>query len=106
MAIQGIRKYGKDFQSIAEIIGTKTEQQVNQFFINSRKKFDLDDILKEFEAKQLQEQKQQQQKLNEAQQKSSSSNSSNIANSKNEVKTNLKKLVSDDEIMEVSKNLL
>lgn len=99
-----MREYGRDFQSIAVIIGTKTESQVNQFYTNYRKKYNLDDILKEFDAKQLQEQQQQQQKqkLNETQQKSSNSNSTNIA-ANSDVKIDLKKTVSDDEIMEVSK---
>lgn len=97
-----MREYGRDFQSIAEIIGTKNESQVNQFYTNYRKKYNLDEVLKEFEAKQLQEQQQQKQKLNEAQQKASSSNSTNIA-ANSDVKTDLKKTVSDDDIMEVSK---
>lgn len=103
LAVRGIRKYGKDFQSIAEMIGNKTESQVNQFFINYRKKYNLDEIIKEFEEKLEQQQKQ---KLNEAQQKTSTttSNSTNIVKS-NDVKTDLKKPISDDEIMEVSCSL-
>lgn len=58
LAIQGIRKFGKDFQKIAEILGTKNESQINQFYTNYRKKFNLEDILKEFEEKQVQQQKQ------------------------------------------------
>lgn len=104
LAVRGIRKYGKDFQSIAEMIGNKTESQVNQFFINYRKKYNLDEIIKEFEEKQLLEQ-QKKQKLNEAQPKTSTtSNSTNIVKS-NDVKTDLKKPISDDEIMEVSCSL-
>lgn len=100
LAVRGVRKYGKDFQSIAEMIGNKTESQVNQFYINNRKKYNLDEIIKEFEEKLEQQQKQ---KLNEAQQKTSTttSNSTNIVKS-NDVKTDLKKPISDDEIMEVS----
>lgn len=98
LAIQGMRVFGKDFQSIAEIIGTKTESQVNQFYTNYRKKYSLDDILKEYDTrKQLQE---QQQKLNEAQQKASRSNSTNS----NDTKFDLKKPMSNDEVMEVSKS--
>lgn len=101
LAIRGMRKYGKDFQSIAELMGTKTESQVNQFFTNFRKRYNLDDIIKEFDAKQLQEQ-QLKQKLSEAQQKPlTSSNSTNIAKN-SDVKSDLKKPISDDEIMEVS----
>lgn len=103
LAVRGVRKYGKDFQSIAEMIGNKTESQVNQFYINNRKKYNLDEIIKEFEEKLEQQQKQ---KLNEAQQKTSTttSNSTNIVKS-NDVKTDLKKPISDDEIMEVSCSL-
>lgn len=100
LAIQGMRKYGKDFQSIAEIIGTKNESQVNQFFTNYRKKYNLDEIIKEFEAKKLQDQ-QQKQKLNEAQQKASRTISANTFNN-TDIKADLKKPVSHDEIMEVS----
>lgn len=58
LAIQGIRKFGKDFKKIAEILGTKNESQINQFYTNYRKKFNLEHILKEFEEKQVQQQKQ------------------------------------------------
>lgn len=103
LAIKGIRKHGKDFQAIAEIIGTKNESQVSQFYTSNRKRFNLDDIIKEYEAKQQQEQ-QQKQKLNEAQQKSSTnSNATNVANS-SDVKTDVKKPISDEHIMEVSNN--
>lgn len=95
LAVQGMRTHGKDFQKIAEIMGTKNESQINQFYSNNRKKYGLDEIIKTCEAKKLQEQ-QQKQKLNEAQQKVST----NATNS--DVKNDLKKSVSDDEIMEVS----
>lgn len=78
LAIRGMRKYGKDFQSIAEIMGTKNEPQVNQFYTNYRKKYNLDDILKEFEAKQLKEQ-QKKQKLNDSQQNASNLLSTKVA---------------------------
>lgn len=100
LAIRGIRNYGKDFQSIAEIIGTKNESQVNLFYTNYRKKYNLDEIIKEFEAKQLKE-KQQKQKLNDALQKVSNVHLANIV-SNADIKTDVKKLISDDEIMEVS----
>lgn len=101
LAIRGMRKHGKDFQSIAEIIGTKNESQVNQFYTNYRKKYNLDDIIKEYEANQLQEQ-QQKQKLTAAQQNApSNSNSTNITII-SDVKPDLKKPISDDEVMEVS----
>lgn len=103
LAIKGIRKHGKDFQAIAEIIGTKTESQVNQFFTSNRKKFNLDEIIKEFEVKQQQEQ-QLKQKLNEAQPKvSSNSNTTNVVNNSTDVKTDVKNAMCDDDVMEVSK---
>ncbi|XP_057670894.1 REST corepressor 1 isoform X2 [Diorhabda carinulata] len=49
LAVQGVRKYGRDFKSIAEVIGNKTEHHVRTFFINYRKRYNLDSILKEWE---------------------------------------------------------
>lgn len=96
-----MRKHGKDFQAIAEIIGTKNESQVSQFYTSNRKKFNLDEIIKEFNAKQQQEQ-QKKQILNETQQKASTNaNLTNIVNSC-EVKIDDKRAISDDDIMEVS----
>ncbi|KAE8738161.1 hypothetical protein FOCC_FOCC016359 [Frankliniella occidentalis] len=50
LAVQGMRKYGKDFQAISEMIGTKTEAHLRNFFTNQRRRFNLDAVLKEFEA--------------------------------------------------------
>ncbi|CAG2230245.1 REST corepressor 1-like [Mytilus edulis] len=50
LAVQGVRKYGKDFQAIAEVIGNKTEAHVRSFFINFRRRYNLDEVLAEFEA--------------------------------------------------------
>ncbi|KAI9590366.1 REST corepressor isoform X1 [Glossina fuscipes] len=50
LAVQGVRKYGKDFQTIAETIGTKTEANVRTFFMNNRRRYNLDQILKKYEA--------------------------------------------------------
>ncbi|XP_037914688.1 REST corepressor 2 isoform X2 [Hermetia illucens] len=50
LAVQGVKKFGKDFQAIAEIIGTKTEAQVRTFFVNYRRRYNLDSVLKEYEA--------------------------------------------------------
>uniref|UniRef100_A0A182P993 SANT domain-containing protein n=1 Tax=Anopheles epiroticus TaxID=199890 RepID=A0A182P993_9DIPT len=50
LAVQGVRMYGRDFQAIADALGTKTETQVRTFFINYRRRFNLDAVLKEFEA--------------------------------------------------------
>ena len=48
----GMRKYGKDFQAIAETIGTKTEAHMRTFYINHRRRYNLDTVLKEFEQEQ------------------------------------------------------
>lgn len=49
LAVQGVRKYGKDFKTIAEVIGNKTEHHVRTFFVNYRKKYNLDTVLKDYE---------------------------------------------------------
>ncbi|KAG5897149.1 hypothetical protein JTB14_020878 [Gonioctena quinquepunctata] len=49
LAVQGVRKYGKDFKSIADAIGNKTEHHIRTFFVNYRKRYNLDGILKEWE---------------------------------------------------------
>lgn len=46
----GVRKYGKDFQAISEVIGNKTEAHVRSFFVNFRKRYNLDEVLAEYEA--------------------------------------------------------
>ncbi|KAM7349025.1 REST corepressor isoform 1-T5 [Cochliomyia hominivorax] len=50
LAVQGVRKYGKDFQAIAETLGTKTEAHVKTFYVNHRRRYNLDQIIKKFEA--------------------------------------------------------
>lgn len=45
-----MRKYGKDFRAIAEVIGTKTEAHLRTFFINYRRRYNLDAVLLEYEA--------------------------------------------------------
>ncbi|XP_041106951.1 REST corepressor 3 isoform X1 [Polyodon spathula] len=52
LAVQGVRKYGKDFQAIAEVIGNKTVGQVKNFFVNYRRRFNLEEVLQEWEAEQ------------------------------------------------------
>ncbi|XP_058448258.1 REST corepressor isoform X1 [Malaya genurostris] len=54
LAVQGVRKFGRDFQAIADTIGTKTETQLRTFFVNYRRKYNLDNVLKEYEAEQKQ----------------------------------------------------
>ena len=46
----GVRKFGKNFATIAEVIGTKTESHVRSFFVNYRRRYNLDNALKEYEA--------------------------------------------------------
>ena len=44
-----MRKYGKDFKAIAEVIGNKTESHLRSFFVNYRRRFNLDEVLQEYE---------------------------------------------------------
>ncbi|XP_053697366.1 REST corepressor [Sabethes cyaneus] len=71
LAVHGVRKYGRDFQAIADTIGTKTETQLRTFFVNYRRKYNLDSVLKDYEA----DQKQLQEQLNNNNNTNSSSNS-------------------------------
>uniref|UniRef100_A0A3Q3F705 REST corepressor 2 n=1 Tax=Kryptolebias marmoratus TaxID=37003 RepID=A0A3Q3F705_KRYMA len=48
-----IRRYGKDFTAIAEVIGTKTHAQVSSFFVSYRRRFNLDEVLREWAAEQV-----------------------------------------------------
>lgn len=41
---------GKDFQAIAETLGTKSEAHVRTFFISYRRRYNLDAVLREHEA--------------------------------------------------------
>ncbi|KAM8938646.1 REST corepressor 2 isoform 3-T3 [Pelodytes ibericus] len=52
LAVQAVRKYGKDFQAIAEVLGNKTPPQVKTFFISYRRRFNLEEVLQEWEAEQ------------------------------------------------------
>lgn len=49
LCVQGVRKFGKDFQSISQVVGNKTEHHIRSFFVNYRKRFDLDKVLAEYE---------------------------------------------------------
>jgi REST corepressor 1 len=49
LAVQGVRKYGKDFKAIAETIGNKAEVHVRNFFVNYRRRYNLDEVLAEYE---------------------------------------------------------
>lgn len=46
---KGIRKYGKNFKAIAEVIGNKTESLLRSFFVNYRRRYNLDEVLAEYE---------------------------------------------------------
>lgn len=50
MAVTAVRKYGKDFQAIAETLGTKTEAHIRTFFLSYRRRYNLDAVLREHEA--------------------------------------------------------
>ena len=45
----GVRKYGKDFQAMAEVLGNKNINQCHNFFVNYRRRFNLIDVLYEYE---------------------------------------------------------
>ena len=47
MNITGVKVYGKDFPSIASILGTKTAAHVETFFNSYNLKFGLDSICQE-----------------------------------------------------------
>ncbi|XP_018014028.1 REST corepressor 1 [Hyalella azteca] len=50
LAVQGVRQYGRDFKALAEIIGNKSENHVRSFFATYRKRYNLDQALREWEA--------------------------------------------------------
>ncbi|GIY76203.1 hypothetical protein CDAR_401893 [Caerostris darwini] len=50
LAVQGLRRYGRDFKAVAEVIGTKNEASIRNFFINYRRRYNLDNVLKEYDA--------------------------------------------------------
>ncbi|XP_076145836.1 REST corepressor 2 [Alosa pseudoharengus] len=52
LAVQAIRRYGKDMAAIAEVIGNKTVAQVSSFFNSYRRRFNLDEVLREWQAEQ------------------------------------------------------
>ncbi|KAG5844013.1 REST corepressor 2-like [Anguilla anguilla] len=52
LAVQAIRRYGKDLAAIAEVIGNKTIPQVSSFFVSYRRRFNLDEVLQEWQAEQ------------------------------------------------------
>ncbi|CAB3244479.1 unnamed protein product [Arctia plantaginis] len=50
MAVTAVRKYGRDFQAIADTLGTKTEAHVRSFFISYRRRYNLDAMVREHDA--------------------------------------------------------
>ncbi|XP_069063221.1 REST corepressor 2 isoform X1 [Pleurodeles waltl] len=52
LAVQAVRKYGKDFTAVAEVIGNKTPAHVKTFFVSYRRRFNLEEVLQEWEAEQ------------------------------------------------------
>ena len=48
--VSGVRKFGKNFATIASILGTKTESHVRSFFVNYKRRYNLDVAYKEYEA--------------------------------------------------------
>ncbi|EDV28660.1 REST corepressor 3 [Trichoplax sp. H2] len=50
IAVEAVRRYGKDYHAIAEVVGNKTVNQCRNFFVNYRRRFNLLQILEEFEA--------------------------------------------------------
>lgn len=106
LAVKGVRKYGKDFQAIAELLGTKSEAQVRTFFVNYRRKFNLDAILKEFESKQQKEEKESQVKTSSDDTASATTNSTvataTTGAQSTETKSDANSKPTEDELMEVS----
>lgn len=49
LAVQGVRNHGKDFATIANILGTKTEAQIRTFFVNYRRRYNLDQLVREYD---------------------------------------------------------
>ena len=47
--LQGVRKYGKNFKAIADVISNKTESHVRSFFVNYRRRYNLDEVFAEYE---------------------------------------------------------
>ena len=47
-----VRRYGKDFQAMADVLQNKTVSQCRNFFVNHRKRYDLQEVLEEYETEQ------------------------------------------------------
>ena len=51
-SFSAVRRYGKDFQAMADVLQNKTVSQCRNFFVNHRKRYDLERVLEEYEAEQ------------------------------------------------------
>ncbi|XP_055388695.1 uncharacterized protein LOC129617538 isoform X1 [Condylostylus longicornis] len=97
MAVHGVKKFGKDFQAIAEMLGTKTEAHVRTFFVNYRRRYNLDNVLKEFEAERTTNQTSEEEKPQDAINSDEKMSEKDITESKEEKK--------DDEILLQKNNI-
>lgn len=52
LAVNSVRRYGKDFQAMADVLQNKTVSQCRNFFVNHRKRFELQRVLEEYEKEQ------------------------------------------------------
>ncbi|MBN3298166.1 RCOR2 protein, partial [Amia calva] len=52
LAVQAIRRYGTDLSAIAGVIGNKTPPQVSSFLVSYRRRFNLDQVLRQWEEEQ------------------------------------------------------
>ncbi|XP_017089115.2 REST corepressor isoform X1 [Drosophila bipectinata] len=50
VALLAFREYGKNYPMIAKLVATKTEAHVRTFYLNNRRRHNLDQIVKEYEA--------------------------------------------------------
>lgn len=55
LAVQALRKYGKDFQAVAEIIGNKTESNIKSFYASNERRYQLNKIIEQFNQDNLEE---------------------------------------------------
>lgn len=88
LAVKCINEFGKNYQKIADFIGTKNESHVRTWFAANRRKYNLDAIVKKFDAKQHDKELKNDQKLIKD-------------NGENAIVSN--KSNNNDKIMEVSK---
>ena len=48
--ILAVRRYGRDMKAIAEVVGNKTEAHVRTFISTYTRRYNLDQVLAEYEA--------------------------------------------------------